>query len=169
MVSKAGSLILIWLVAVSFGFGARPTKEPTRVQGAFIGVVVRDVEAGLRWYETNFDVHLLKRGMGPSGHAGNAVLAGGGLYIELMFFQNSTAKRPEEMQDGSLPPGITKAGAVVSRAFFDRTWHRLHKNGAQFRGGLFDDKEMGMRTFIVVDYEGNMIQLFSPLRESKQR
>ena len=42
-------------------------------------------------------------------------------------------------------------------------WNALHRKGAQFRGGLFEDKEIRMRTFIVLDNEGNMIHFFSLL------
>lgn len=40
----------------------------------------------------------------------------------------------------------------------------LRNQKVDFVGGIFEDKEMGLRTFLIRDNGGNLIQFFSKLK-----
>ena len=125
--------------------------------------MVKDADASAKWYEQNLGLKEIKRGKSPKGNAGNVVLGGEQFYVELIYFVAPQAKKAERGADGSIPPGINKAGAVVDRQTFDSLYERLKARGATFLGGRFDDKEMKLESFIVRDNEDNLIQFFAPI------
>jgi catechol 2,3-dioxygenase-like lactoylglutathione lyase family enzyme len=166
--SLAASILLSFISTAFWNHGARSSTEPLTGGGAFIAISVKDVAASTRWYEENLGLRILKKGVSPRGDAGNVVLAGNSLYIELMYLVRPELESVKPPSDESLPPGIRKAGVVLDSDQFDELFDHLRKKNAQFRGGVFEDKEMKLRSFIVVDNEGNLIQFFAPLIEKSK-
>lgn len=64
--------ILLFASAV----GAQPGAPAFAAQGAFVAIVVTDLDASVHWYESNLGLHLLKRGKSPRVAAEAAVLGG---------------------------------------------------------------------------------------------
>jgi catechol 2,3-dioxygenase-like lactoylglutathione lyase family enzyme len=153
--------VLTFLLAVALSQAT--SAEPLRVSGAFIAVIVQDVDASVSWYQEKLGLRLVKKTKSPRGNAGNVVLAGEGFFVELIYFVNPQAQRPVPAPDGSYPPGLTKGGAVLTREEFATLFARLQKQDAKFLGSVFEDREMEMRSFIVEDNEQNLIQFFAPL------
>ena len=56
-------------------------------------------------------------------------------------------------------PAFLKAGVIVGRRI-SMSWLRMCGHAA-LDTGIFEDKEMGERSFLVGDNEGNLIQLFT--------
>lgn len=126
-------------------------------QGAFVAIVVTDLDASLRWYESNLGLHLLKRGKSPRVAAETAVLDGHNLFVELIHHEGKALPRI----DNEAPlPRLIKAGVIVPQKDFDAVAAYLQKHGIE--AGVFEDKEMGVRTFLVKDNDGNLIQFFTP-------
>jgi hypothetical protein len=53
-----------------------------------------------------------------------------------------------------------KAGVIVGQEDFDAVATFLQKRGVE--AGVFDDKEMEVRSLLFRDNEGNRIQFFTP-------
>src|SRR5256885_921584 len=118
------------------------SAKPVQAKGAFVAIVVKDMDASIHWYESNLGLRFLKRSTAPRKDAENAVLQGDGFFIELIhFFHRAVGARPPT-GDGSLPLGLRKAGAVLESKSFDEVSARLKASKAEFRGGVFEDREM---------------------------
>jgi catechol 2,3-dioxygenase-like lactoylglutathione lyase family enzyme len=129
-------------------------------EGTFIALMVTDFDASQRWYESNFGLHLLRRSKSPDGAAETAVLEGRNLFVELIHLTKSKLATPHSNDHGH-PPGLVKAGVIVSPAAFDTMAQTLRQRGVQFVGDIFQDEEMWARSIIVKDNDGNLIQCFA--------
>ena len=133
------------------------TPPPTfTAQGAFVAIVVADLDASMRWYELNLGLHLIKRGKSSRLPAETAVLGGHSLFVEIIHHEGRQLPRADN--EASVPR-LIKAGVIVGQADFDALDANLQKRG--FDAGIFEDKEMGVRSFLVADNEGNLIQFFT--------
>jgi hypothetical protein len=56
-------------------------------------------------------------------------------------------------------PRLLKAGVIVAQKDFDQVAAYLQKRGVE--AGIFEDKEMGVRSFLFKDNDGNLIQFFT--------
>lgn len=129
-------------------------------QGAFMALVVPNLEASIHWYETNLGLRLVKRGKSSFVAAQNAALVGHNIFVELIHFD---VNKPV-VNDGNskiLPLGIAKVGMILGGKDFDFIAEHLKKEGVEFIGGIFEDKEMKVRSFLVKDNSGYRIQFFT--------
>jgi catechol 2,3-dioxygenase-like lactoylglutathione lyase family enzyme len=125
-------------------------------QGAFVAIVVTDLDASVRWYELNLGLHLVKRGKSPRVPAETVVLGGHSLFIELIHHDGKQLPR---VDNEASVPRLLKAGVIVGQKDFDAVAKYLRKRGVE--AGIFEDKEMGVRMFLFRDNEGNLIQFFT--------
>jgi catechol 2,3-dioxygenase-like lactoylglutathione lyase family enzyme len=128
-------------------------------QGAFVAIVVTDLGASVHWYESNLGLHFLKRGKSPRVPAESVVLGGHNLIVELIHHEGKALPR---IDNEASVPRLLKAGVIVSQKDFDSVATSLQKRGIE--AGIFEDKEMGMRSFLFKDNEGNLIQFFTQNR-----
>jgi catechol 2,3-dioxygenase-like lactoylglutathione lyase family enzyme len=127
-------------------------------RGAFAAFVVTDLDASLRWYESSLDLRVIKRGVSPRVAAETVILGGHNVFVELIHYTDrGLAKR--EIDDRSPVAGPIKVGMIVGQKDFDSLTTYLEKRGAS--GGAFEDKEMGVRSSIFKDNDGNLIQFFT--------
>jgi catechol 2,3-dioxygenase-like lactoylglutathione lyase family enzyme len=138
-----------------------PERMPLFVaKGAFAAFVVTDLDASVRWYESVLGLHEIKRGKSPRVAAETVVLGGHNIFLELIYYTDRVlAKR--QIDDTAPMAGPVKTGAIVSPGDFDSLAKHLRDRGAQ--PGIFVDKEMGVRSFIVRDNDGNLLQFFAPM------
>jgi catechol 2,3-dioxygenase-like lactoylglutathione lyase family enzyme len=126
-------------------------------QGAFVAIVVADLDASEHWYESHLGLHQVKRGKSPRMPAETVVLGGRNLFVELIHHDGKQLPRV----DNEAPvPRLLKAGLIVTQKDFDVLAAYLDKHGVENRA--FEDKGMGVRTFLFKDNEGNLIQFFTP-------
>jgi catechol 2,3-dioxygenase-like lactoylglutathione lyase family enzyme len=125
-------------------------------QGAFVAIVVTDLDASVRWYQSNLGLHLVKRGKSPRVPAETVVLGGHNLFVELIHHEGKALPR---VDNEASVPRVLKAGMIVSQKDFDAVATYLQKRGID--AGIFEDKEMGVRSFIFRDNDGNLIQFFA--------
>jgi catechol 2,3-dioxygenase-like lactoylglutathione lyase family enzyme len=156
------SLVTLWILLVwphNIRLQPQPSEAPTFVgQGAFIALVVTNLDASLEWYKSNLDLHLIKRGKSPRVAAETAVLGGHNIFVELIHYTDrSLAKR--EVNDSAPVAGPVKSGAIVDSLGFDSLAKHIQNHGIDVRS--FEDEEMRCRTFIVRDADGNLIQFFA--------
>lgn len=157
---KYGCLAALWLLAseTSVQSQSRATDAPTfTAQGAFVAIVVTNLDASVNWYESNLGLHLLKRGKSPRLPAETVVLGGHNLYVELIHHDGKQLPR---VDNEASVPRLIKAGVIVAQKDFEAVATYLQKRG--FEVGIFEDQEMGVRSFLFKDNDGNLIQFFAP-------
>ncbi|MBZ5531203.1 MAG: VOC family protein [Acidobacteriia bacterium] len=133
-------------------------------EGAFWAIVVADLDASERWYSENLGFRRIKKSTAPNGAAETSVLEGHGIYVELVHFldgKNTPLAQVGPKEGQRLGLGIFKTGVTVSQEVFDQLIPALRARNVQFVGGVFEDKEMAVRSFIVKDNTGNPIQFFA--------
>jgi catechol 2,3-dioxygenase-like lactoylglutathione lyase family enzyme len=122
-------------------------------QGAFVAIVVTDLDASVHWYESNLGLHLVKRGKSSRVPAETVVLGGHNLFVELIHHEGKALPRVDN------EASVLKAGVIVSQKDFDALATYLQKRGIEV--GIFEDKEMGVHSFMFRDNDGNLIQFFT--------
>jgi len=125
-------------------------------RGAFFAVVVADLDATELWYKSKLGLRRVKRGNSPRVPAETVVLAGRNLYVELIHHDGKQLSR---IDNEDPVPRLIKAGVIVAARDFDVVAAQLEKHGVS--ATIFEDKEMGVRSFLVKDNEGNLIQFFA--------
>jgi len=155
LVSVAATLLLL---SGTDAHAQRLAKDsPTfMAEGAFFAVVVTDLDASVRWYESNLGLHLVKRGKSSRVPAETVVLGGHNLFVELIHHDGNVLPR---IDNEASVPRLLKAGVIVTRKDFDQIAEYLQKRGVD--AGIFEDREMGMRSFLFTDNDGNLIQFFT--------
>jgi catechol 2,3-dioxygenase-like lactoylglutathione lyase family enzyme len=118
--------------------------------------VVTDLDASVHWYESNLGLHLVKRGKSPRVPAETVVLGGHNLFVELIHHEGKALPR---VDNEASVPRVLKAGVIVRQKDFVAVAAYLQKCG--IAAGIFEDKEMGVRSFLVRDNDGNLIQFFT--------
>src|SRR4029077_446009 len=125
-------------------------------QGAFFAIVVTDLDASLHWYQSNLGLHLIKRGKSPRLPAETAVMGGHNLFVELIHQDGKPLPR---IDNEDSVPRLIKAGVILGKKDFDAVEAYLQRHGTQ--AGIFEDKEMGVHSFLFRDSDGNLIQFFT--------
>ncbi len=154
-----GCLVALLLSASEAAAQGQPpaTDVPSfAAQGAFVAIVVTDLDASVHWYESNLGLHLVKRGKSPRVPAETVVLGGHNLFIELIQHEGKALPR---VDNEAAVPRVLKAGVIVSQKDFDALATYLQKRGIEV--GIFEDKEMGVHSFMFRDNDGNLIQFFT--------
>jgi catechol 2,3-dioxygenase-like lactoylglutathione lyase family enzyme len=128
-------------------------------EGGFFAIVVIDLDASVLWYESNLGLHFVKRGKSARVPAETVVLGGHNLFVELIHHDGNALPR---IDNEASVPRLLKAGVLVRRKDFDRIAGYLQKRGVD--AGIFEDKEMGVRSFLFTDNDGNLIQFFTQNR-----
>ena len=157
---KYECLIALFLFA-SRGAAAQGQRPPMDVpafvaQGAFVAIVVTDLNASSHWYESNLGLHVVKRGKSAHVAAETVVLGGHDLFVELIHHDGKQLPR---VDNEASVPRLLKAGVILARKDFDAVAAYLQKRGIE--AGVFEDKDMGVRTFLFKDNDGNLIQFFT--------
>jgi catechol 2,3-dioxygenase-like lactoylglutathione lyase family enzyme len=163
-VRRGSLLVSIAAILLISGTDAHPQRpamdSPTfMAEGAFFAIVVTDLDASVRWYESNLGLHFVKRGKSPRVPAETVVLGGHNLFVELIHHDGNALTR---IDNEASVPRLLKAGVIVAPKDFDRIAGYLQKRGVD--AGIFEDKEMGVRSFLFTDNDGNLIQFFTQNR-----
>lgn len=150
------AVVLSALVAVAQDALPATQAPAFTAQGAFVAIVVTDLDASMHWYESNLGLHLIKRGRSPRVPAETVVLGGHNLFVELIHHEGKQLPR---VDNEASVPRLLKAGVIVAGKDFDVMAAYLQKRGIP--AGVFEDKEMGVRSFLFKDNDGNLIQFFT--------
>jgi catechol 2,3-dioxygenase-like lactoylglutathione lyase family enzyme len=160
---KKGCLAAILLCAsgaVAQSHFAATEGPAFTARGAFVAIVVTDLDASVHWYESRLGLHLVKRGKSTRAPAETAVLGGHNLFVELIHHEGKTLPR---LDNEASVPRLIKTGVIVAREDFDGIAAYLRKRGG-IEAEVFEDKEMGVLSFLFKDNDGNLIQFFTQER-----
>jgi catechol 2,3-dioxygenase-like lactoylglutathione lyase family enzyme len=114
MAFKRGCLATILLfasLAVAQGRYTVTEAPAFTARGAFIAIVVSDLDASVSWYESMLGLHLVKRGKSTRVPAETAVLSGHNLFVELIHHEGKPLSR---LDNEASVPRLIKAGVIVA-------------------------------------------------------
>jgi len=135
-----------------------------RPEGSFFALLVADADQSAQWYEDNLGFTFVRKTAAPGGAARTVMLEQDGVMIEIIEHRDSFGLSQVTDKSASMLRGIRKIGFTVGSQNFDRIFHRLQERHAQFRGEIFEDEGLAVRSFIVLDNNGNLVQFFARLK-----
>ena len=148
------SLLLIAVALRASAQSADQVAAPAVLRGAggFFALSVRDLDAATRWYTEKLGLRIAWR-TPTDAKPSVAVLAGGGLVVELVHSDNALPRATDAVAE----PGIFKAGLLVDS--LDAAVGRLRSRGVEIAYGPFPAKPEALANVIIRDNAGNLIQL----------
>ena len=146
--------------------GSAADQSPAAFQpanGSFFAISVPNVELSSRWYQEKLGFKVVKRSQSPDGLSRAIIVRLQDAVVEIVQHHDSTAplKLLPGMKGPHLIQGVFKVGFFVNDA--EDLYARLKKQKFEFIGGLFEDKEMRLKSFLIKDNNGNILQFFTPL------
>lgn len=111
------------------------------------------MDASVEWYSEKLDMIILDQTSIPSRGLKQANLVKEGLHLELIELPGSIEPAAWTFQQG-----FFKIGFTVDE--FDRWIENLRASDTEFKGEVVIDPIRGTRTVIILDPDGNRIQLF---------
>ncbi len=124
-----------------------------------VGIGVADAAASAAWYETTLGFRVYRRMDLPEHGLKIVFLKSGTFSLELV--EKAGAKPLTQyapgLKDDALVLGLKKVAFVVTD--IDAAAARLRSQKVHFVVEPFDDKPMKLRSFIVADPDGNLVQL----------
>ncbi|MGE0640125.1 MAG: VOC family protein [Thermoanaerobaculia bacterium] len=148
---------LLLLLAATPVAGANDPAAPP----LFFALSVPDLEASIRWYTEKLDLEATRLPANASARV--ALLQGEGLLVELVEHSAAfdLAARVPEATGRYLVHGPFKVGFFVHD--LDAAVARLRSRGAMFQGSVFTDDVLRAKSILVLDNDGNVLQLFERL------
>ena len=128
--------------------------------GHFAAIIVSDMDSALNWYSDMLSFELVKQVHLETRGIHQANLKSGSFHLELIqtpliiLPTESLSNKPQ----GTRMAGIFKLGFSV--ADFDQWLNHLEAKAARFHGQVVTDPISGKKTVLVLDPDGNRIQLF---------
>lgn len=141
--------------AAAHGAGTAPGRR-----GSFFAISVADVTVMSSWYRDQLTMRVLASGEAPNKVAKFAILEGDGVLIELIQHAKAGDRNvlAPEATEAHLIHGIFKAGMIVDD--LDGLYAGLKRRGAIIAYDIMPAKDVPMRSFVVRDPEGNLVQFF---------
>lgn len=132
--------------------------------GSFFALLVASADESALWYREKLGFKFIRKSTGPDGASHTVMLENNGVLLEIIEHRDSFALATVTRNKESLLRGVRKVGLVVSASIFDQLFRSLTAQKVEFVGGEFEDAGLGMRSFIVYDNSGNLVQLFTSLK-----
>jgi predicted enzyme related to lactoylglutathione lyase len=142
MIRVLGLIAALWV-------SAGPAWSQAR---AFVAVEAADVEVSTAWYAQTFEARLVNTISRPAFEA--RVLESADLIIEVLQRTPPMPPRPAQSQ------GLFKSGVVVDD--LDSRMARWTAEGVRMRGERFHDPALNLDAILLLDPDGNRIQVFGP-------
>ena len=131
-----------------------PEAGQARHATSFFAVVVSDADASAAWYARTFGVAEIKRSAAPAYDV--RIMRDDRFLVEIIQLKPEAPKPPEDHL------GYSKVGIMVDD--FDGDLARWKGDGVKFYGGgaprVFFDKLLGLHNTLLLDPDGNLVQIF---------
>lgn len=152
-------LLTISLLLTQFAVQSQATSLPAP-KPYFSAIIVSDIDTSIDWYSENFGLEIVNKVENSEHGFKQANLKRGATWLELIELDNA---RSQAELVADLPPktrieGYFKFGFTVSE--FDNWIKFLTEAEVDLYGSVVQDSNSGKRMIIVLDPDGNRIQLF---------
>lgn len=151
--------ILLYLFLVPLiNFGQE--KSLPNPEAYFSAIIVNDIETSIVWYSSNFGFKVLNKIDSEERGFKQANLKCGNMLIELIELDSSLSPTSllENYPKKTKIDGFFKFGFLVSE--FDNWIENLKQSNVVFSGTVVTDDLTGKKMIILLDPDGNRIQLF---------
>ena len=147
-------------VAAAEETGTAPASLVRQAKGTFVALSVADVAATSRWYHDKLGFRIVNQGDAPNKIAKFAVLESEGNIVEIV---QHTQARPLAQVAPAVKKtheihGIFKVGFHVGD--IDAVYQAVKERGVAITYDFIQAKDIDLRTFIIRDNAGNLIQFF---------
>ncbi|WP_296322245.1 VOC family protein [Winogradskyella sp.] len=153
--------IALYLIIIVLCLGcAKQEKNVSSTEGFFAAILVKDIENSINWYESNFNFQVKNKTENDAVGLKQANLNKDNFHVELIEL-NSAIDAKEEIEDYNEKTkliGLFKLGFKVNN--FDSLVRKLKHNNITFKGNIVKDPITNKKMVIVLDPDGNRIQLF---------
>lgn len=152
-ITAASAIVAIGLAAVTTSCGGARTSDANAAHApAFVAVIATDAKASADWYAAVF--HLEEIRITKTERFDQRMLAGDRFMIEIIESIPPAPEAPDRAV------GLFKFGVTVDD--FDAYVARLRADGVAFMGDgrVIYDEDLGLRSTILLDPDGNRIQIF---------
>ncbi len=153
-------IISIFIIHGCLSFGFAQKNELSQLQPSFMAIIVSEIETSVNWYQEMLGFEVENRLDLPDRGLWQANLKNQGMRLELI--QTSSMINSQELlsERGSKVKltGFFKIGFTVKN--FDDQLSFLESGKVKIHGGVVADPVTGKRMVIVLDPDGNRIQLF---------
>ncbi len=148
-------MLLFYLI----GLFAQTEKLPDP-QPYFMALIVSDMDSSISWYGKHLNFEVLNRMDNPDRGFRQANLQCGATLLELIELKSAVLPETllSDQPRGTQIAGFFKFGFTVSD--FEGWLTKLRAAGVNFRGDVVKDPNSGKKMIILLDPDGNRIQLF---------
>ena len=151
---------ILLFAASAFAQQSGPPPAFNEPSGSYFALSVKDLATTAAWYRQKLGFHEVKQSASSDGRSRAIILDRDGIIVELIH--HKLAASGTTLKKGYKPYliyGVFKVGFIVDDV--DHTLDRLKANGVPVYNGPFNDDALHMRSFLIRDNEGNIIQFFS--------
>ncbi len=147
--------VLLWLTPL-----LGQDNELSSPELVFTAVIVEDLAISSKWYQDVLDFKLVNSTANQERGFKQANLANGYAWLELLEIKNSVANATTKSTFGDKARinGYFKIGFRVNT--FENWLQRLTKLGVSYSGNVVTDPNTGKKMIIILDPDGNRIQIF---------
>jgi Glyoxalase/Bleomycin resistance protein/Dioxygenase superfamily len=132
--------------------------------GSFYALLVPQANEAAEWYRDYLGFSVIRSNEGPGGTSRTIMLEQQGVLLEIIEARGSFNLQSVTSKKANLLRGIRKVGIVIEGEGFDVLHSALVRKKARFIGGVFTDDGLKMRSFIVRDNSGNLVQFLSRVK-----
>jgi len=132
--------------------------------GSFFALLVPQASEAAEWYRDYLGFSVIRSTEGPGGASRTVMLEQQGVLLEIIEARGSFNLQSVTSKKTSLLQGVRKVGIVIEEDGFDSLHSALVRKKATFIGDVFTDDGLKMRSFIVRDNSGNLVQFFSRIK-----
>ena len=153
------ALLLILCCSPVHGVSAQEEKLP-KPEPYFAALIVSDLEISNTWYQSTLGFEVITTKAMPEYGFEQTNLTNGAMNLELIQLQSAVSPN-EAIPNYSAKTrlqGIFKIGLQVQQ--FDKWMVHLQKLEVRFHGDVVTDPVSAKRMVIILDPDGNRIQLF---------
>lgn len=126
----------------------------------FSAIIVSNIDSSINWYSSNLGFEKVNRFDSEERGFKQANIKRGKAHIELIELSNAIYPKDilANKSNKTRIAGFYKIGFKISS--FDTWVDALTKAGVEFHGRVVQDELSGKKTIILIDPDGNRIQLF---------
>lgn len=131
---------------------------------SFFAISVPDAMTASNWYEDIFQLKLLKEIKQPENGVHVRIVGNDFLLVEILEHKASVGFKDARVPNNQQPmlQHIFKAGIYVRNVYTAIAWLQLKQ--VSIKNGPFDDKTTGIRSVIIEDPNGLLIQLMEEIK-----
>jgi catechol 2,3-dioxygenase-like lactoylglutathione lyase family enzyme len=152
---------IILLFFIGFSFLSQAQTESTQdLKGSFSAIIVSDINTSIDWYSSVLGLKMLHKTESKERGFKQSNLKKGAISIELIELNKAINLKKEfpNFNNKMRFNGLFKIGFLVSN--FDKWMLDLKKKKVSIYGNVVTDNVSKKRMVIILDPDGNRIQLF---------